>query len=68
MYFYREREAGWYAWDRGWFQPTVYTKVDGKIAVWWDDDVEKIGVVSHDYEPDENEDIRVMEDDIMQHE
>ena len=68
VYFYKEREAGWYSWDRDWFRPPVYTKVDGKIAIWWDDDVEKIGVVSHDYEPDENEDIRVMNDDIMQHE
>ena len=68
VYFYREREAGWYSWGRGWFQPAVYTKVDGKIAIWWDDDVERIGVVPHDYEPDEDEDIRVMDDDIMQHE
>ena len=68
VYFYREREAGWYSWDRGWFQQAVYTKVDGKIAIWWDDDVERIGVVPHDYEPDEDEDIRVMDDDIMQHE
>ena len=45
-----------------------YTKVDGQIAIWWDDDVEKIGVVPHDYEPDEDEDIRVMDDDIMQNE
>ena len=68
VYFYREREAGWYSWDRGWFQQAVYTKVDGKIAIWWDDDVERIGVVPHDYEPDEDEDIRIMDDDIMQYE
>ena len=66
VYFYREREAGWYSWDRGWFQPAVYTKVDGKIAVWWDDDVEKIGVVPHDYEPGEDE--TIMDDELMQNE
>ena len=66
VYFYKEREAGWYSWDRGWFQSAVYTKVDGQIAIWWDDDVERIGVVPHDYEPDEDEDIRIMDDEIMQ--
>ena len=69
VYFYREREAGWYSWTRDWFRSPVYTKVDGKIAIWWDDDgVEKISVVPPDYEPDADDNIRIMEDDIMQHE
>ena len=66
VYFYREREAGWYSWDRGWFQSAVYTKVDGQIAIWLDDDVERIGVVPHDYEPGEDE--TIMDDELMQNE
>jgi hypothetical protein len=67
VYFYKEREAGWYKWERGWFQPPTYTKVDGQIAIWWDDDrVERIGVVPDDYEPDEDKNIVIMDDEIMQ--
>ena len=66
VYFYREREAGWYKWERGWFQEPTYTKVDGQVARWWDDGVERIGVVPHDYETDDDEDITIMDDDIMQ--
>ena len=66
VYFYREREAGWYKWERGWFQEPTYTQVDGQVAIWWDDGVERIGVVPHDYEPDDDEDITIMDDDIMQ--
>jgi hypothetical protein len=67
VYFYKEREAGWYKWERGWFQPPTYTEVDGQIAIWWDDDrVERIGVVPHDYEPDEDKNIVIMDDEIMQ--
>jgi hypothetical protein len=41
--------------------------VDGQIAIWWDDDrVERIGVVPHDYEPDEDKNIVIMDDEIMQ--
>ena len=66
VYFYREREAGWYKWERGWFQPPAYTKVDGQIAIFWDDGVERIGVVPHDYEPEDGDDITIMDDDLMQ--
>ena len=69
VYFYREREAGWYSWERDWFRPPVYTKVDGQIAIYWDDDgIENIGIVPHDYEPDGDDDIRIMDDEIMQNE
>ena len=68
VYFYREREAGWYKWERGWFQQPTYTKLDGTIAIWWDDDVERIGVVPNDYEPPEDEDITIMTADFMEDE
>ena len=66
VYFYKERESGWYSWDRDWFRSPVYIKIDGQIAIYWDDDVEKIGIVPHDYELDEDDDIRIMDDEIMQ--
>jgi hypothetical protein len=66
VYFYRERVAGWYEWHRDWMQPPAYTKVDGQIAIFWADGVERIGVVPWDYEPEEDEDITIMTDDIMQ--
>ena len=63
VYFYRERERGWYKWERGWFQEPTYTKVDGQVAIWFDDGVERIAVVPHDYEPDEDEDIIICSDE-----
>jgi len=66
VYFHRERDPGWYSWSRDWFQPPVYTKLDGQIAIWWDDNVERIGVVPHDYEPPEGEDITIMDAELME--
>ena len=66
VYFYKERESGWYSWERGWHTPPSYQKLDGQIAIWWDDGTEKIGVVPHDYEPDEDEDITIMSAEIME--
>jgi len=64
VYFFREREAGWYSWRRDWFQPPVYTKVDGQVAILWDDDgVERMGVVPYDYEPPEDEEIIICSDE-----
>ena len=63
VYFYREREAGWYKWERGWFQEPRYTKVDGQVAIWFDDGVERIAVVPDDYEPDEDEEIIICSDE-----
>ena len=28
VYFYREREAGWYRWSRNWGTPPAYTKLE----------------------------------------
>ena len=66
VYFYKEREPGWYSWERDWFKPPSYKKLDGQIAIWWDDGVERIGLVPHDYEPDEEEDITIMSAEIME--
>jgi len=68
VYFFRERAPGWYSWHRDWFKEAVYTKLDGQVlAVWWDDGVERVGVVPLDYEPDENEDIRILDNEHMEY-
>ena len=54
VYFYKEREVGWYSWERNWGTPPVYTKVDGQIALCFGDS-ELIAVVPLDYEPPEDE-------------
>ena len=34
VYFYREREAGWYKWERDWLRPPTYTKLEtGVVAM-----------------------------------
>jgi hypothetical protein len=68
VYFFRERASGWYSWHRDWFKEPVYTKLDGQVlAIWWDDGVERAGVVPLDYEPDEDEDITVLDNDHMEY-
>jgi len=68
VYFFRERAPGWYSWHRDWFKEAVYTKLDGQVLeVWWDDGVERVGVVPLDYEPDENEDIRILDNEHMEY-
>ena len=66
VYFFREREAGWYSWHRvAGFKPPVYTKLDGQMAIWFDDDGgERIAIVPLDYEPD-NGDIIIFDTDFF---
>jgi hypothetical protein len=67
VYFFRERRAGWYRWERSWGEEPVYTRIEeGQVAWKWSDDLEYITVVPDDYEPEENEDIMIMGDDYMQ--
>ncbi len=34
VYFFRERDPGWYSWNREWFQQPTYTKLDdGRLVV-----------------------------------
>ena len=67
VYFFRERAPGWYSWHRDWFKEAEYTKLDGRVlAIWWDDGVERMGVVPLDYEPDEDEDITILDNEHME--
>ena len=51
VYFYREREAGWYKWERDWFKPPSYTKIDGTVAMTiMDDGSERIGALPENWE------------------
>ena len=57
VYFYREREPGWYSWHRDWFQKPTYIKLEG-IAVFRinDDGNEFIAIVPNGIEIEEEED------------
>ena len=33
VYFYREREAGWYHWHRDWLEKPAYAKIENGIVV-----------------------------------
>ncbi len=70
VYFYREREPGWYSWNREWFQEATYTKIDeGQVVFRIDEDGgEFIAVVPDDweYEQDEEEVIIIGDGEEMQ--
>ncbi len=46
VYFYMEREAGRYKWERDWIRPPTYTKLEtGVVAmITMEDGAERIGV------------------------
>ena len=58
VYFYREREPGWYSWDRGWFEKPTYTKIETGQVVFriTEDGSEFIAVVPDDWENEQDED------------
>ena len=70
VYFYREREPGWYSWDRGWFEKPTYTKIEtGQVVFRIDEDGCEILAVVPDgweYEQDEDEVIIIADDEEMQ--
>ena len=71
VYFYREREAGWYSWHRDWFTGTTYIKLDDRLLVVFridEDGCEFVAVVSDiwEYEQDEDESIIIGDDAEMQ--
>ena len=70
VYFYREREPGWYYWRRGWSGKPTYTKTDaGQIVFRIDEDgCEFIAVVPDgwEHEQDEDEVIIIGDDEEMQ--
>ena len=67
VYFFRERRAGWYRWHRSWGEEPTYTRIETGQVVWkWSGDLEYIAVVPDDYQPDESEDVMIMDDGFMQ--
>ena len=69
VYFYKERQPGWYKWNRTWGREPVYTYIDeGVVAVRWLDDIEYMGVLPFDYDQYDwrDEDMIIMDDDRMQ--
>ncbi len=70
VYFYREREPGWYYWDRGWSGKLAYTKIEEGILVFRidEDGCEFVTVVPDmwEYEQDEDEVIIIGDDEEMQ--
>jgi hypothetical protein len=67
VYFYKEREAGWYEWERDWFGPPTYTKVDGLMLQRFDaDGVEYLAVAPHGFEYQGDVEITILDDDLMQ--
>ena len=72
MYFYKEREAGWYKWERDWFRPPTYTKLEtGVVAmIIMEDGAERIGVLPDNWEElmqfDEDWTVIIGDDETMQ--
>ena len=70
VYFWCERSPGWYNWHRDHFQEPRYTKIQsGQVAVKWEDDVEKIGILPDNWEElgyGEDEDITIMDSYFME--
>ena len=72
VYFYRERSAGWYRWERDWGTEPTYTKIaGGQVATTWIGDTECIGILPDDgydwnNDEDDNNDITILHDDMMQ--
>ena len=71
VYFYREREAGWYKWRRDWLKPSTYAKIDGTVAVIiMEDGSGRIGTLPENWEEvvefDEDWHVIIGDDDTMQ--
>ena len=64
VFFFREREAGWYRWLRQWGEEPKYSKVDGLLAQKFDGPSEYVAVVPYDFET-EDEDITVLDTHMM---
>ena len=68
VYFYKEREPGWYAWTRDWGTPPTYTKLDGVLVQKFEDYVEYVSVAPYDFEPtdEENDEITILDKFMME--
>ena len=62
VYFYREREAGWYRWSRNWGTPPAYEKLETGVVlmVSYPDGSERIGIA-----PDNWEEVYDIGDDVF---
>ena len=72
VYFYKDRDPGWYRWHRTWFQPPTYTKIlTGEVATKFDDEGnEYIGILPDNWESlhllGSEEEIVILSDELMQ--
>ena len=70
VYFYRERQAGWYQWHRDWNSKPEYRRIETGIVAFRieEDGCESIAVVPEiwDYEEEENESIIIGDHETMQ--
>ena len=65
VFFFREREPGWYSWERDWFQEPTYKKLNGiLVQKFTEDGTEYVAVAPRDFET-EDEDVYVLDIDSM---
>ena len=65
VFFFREREPGWYSWERDWFQEPTYKKLNGiLVQKFTEDGAEYVAVAPRDFET-EDEDVYVLDIDSM---
>ena len=65
VFFFREREPGWYSWERDWFQEPTYKKLDGiLVQKFTEDGAEYVAVAPRGYAT-EDEDVYVLDVDTM---
>ena len=70
VFFYREREQGWYRWSRTWGEGPTYERItSGQVAIRHrQDEDEKIMVLPENYEElgyGDDDDIMIMDDSFM---
>jgi len=72
VYFYREREAGWYRWSRNWGTPPAYEKLETGVVlmVSFPDGSERIGIAPENWDElcefDDEISVLVADDETMQ--
>jgi len=52
VYFYKEREAGWYKWHRDWGQKPTYEKIEAGVVamITYPDGWERIGILPENWD------------------
>ena len=65
VFFFREREPGWYSWERDRFQEPTYKKLNGiLVQKFTEDGTEYVAVAPRDFETGD-EDVYVLDIDSM---